>query len=75
MNPGEKSVAEYLERLRDLLPTKRADEVVAEVGALIEDRLPSRRAEGSQLRDALFADHEIRRPERLEGRPGLHVAP
>ena len=39
MNPGERSVAEYLERLRDLLPTKRADEVVAEVGALIEDRL------------------------------------
>ena len=37
--PAARRIEEYLERLRDALPAARADDVVREVSALIEDRL------------------------------------
>ncbi len=43
---AETQVAEYLERLRDVLPAREAPSVLAEVTALIEDRLESQATEG-----------------------------
>ena len=38
---AEVQVSEYLDRLRDVLPAKEAPTVLAEVDALIRDRLDS----------------------------------
>lgn len=37
--PVDRQIAEYLDRLRDVLPSREAPAVVAEVSALIDDRL------------------------------------
>jgi hypothetical protein len=60
-----KLVEEYLERLREALPPARSADVVAEVRALIQDRLEAERVADGDPAGVARALHSLGRPEDL----------
>ena len=65
MTPGPRAVSEYLDRLREALPGKKAGEVVAEVGSLIDDRLEQEGASKDDAEAVRRALDALGRPEAL----------